>query len=527
MSLPRVIQYDAQSSPRRKIHFPVGGERAAEFAGVNPLTFAPITHMTRFSGRDMYFSDVYYYKGYPVVFGYVEEGDQLQPRLFYFSKSHAVWRVAPAVEGKFGKAYEEFSCDLPPLLNLAMMQTFQDDVNASRFAEMKNIEAFVDAFTCPFPGRHTERPREFDSETAMPNQGIFEIDVRDRTIGYLKNNRQHVPTRVEADDLPDLDSGVDFSLKTRNPFYERYLISGNLTVCSCLSFNGNYRYLFAEGRDQDGQLMRFLLTAAPEPPGMNSFGVAAKQAYLGYAHVTPLMRLGEWRRYAGVEGEIIEHARGRGLSTEFYLNVAGYAAALPINDLLQHPEKIRTLRSDGTLDVLQPEKKLARENVRSAPASSSEGWSDEEPELPDARLEDLIDSMSGAAASLKERKARAVVAVAEYLKMTNRLDDLLALLNRLKSDERCQFLRKERHFFRAETFANTATWNKIVGMIKEKAFAMVKAKSALSADEIAQAFSLFDEQRGRTTTSVTRYHEDFEQLLRDRSHAILSRAPKT
>lgn len=185
-SYPRLTRYYGGASLMGNIAFPVDQKRGASYKGIDPLDITPIEFKTAYSGREIYFSGLYQYKGYPVVFAYVSDGSQFQPRLFYFSKSHAVWRVAPAVSGKFGKAFQEFSCDLPPLLNLAMMHAFNTPMNQGRYAEMKDIESFVDAFTSPFPAKFKERPEAFDKETIMPDEGVLQMHSDDISLGYLK-----------------------------------------------------------------------------------------------------------------------------------------------------------------------------------------------------------------------------------------------------------------------------------------------------------------------------------------------------
>lgn len=329
---------------------------------------------------------------------------------------------------------------------------------------------------------------------------------------------------MNVDDLPDLESGVDFSLKTQNAFYGQYLIEGDLSVYSCLSYNGRYRYLFAEGmrKGKGEEPLRFLLTVAFEPPEMNSFGVAAHQVYLGYAHTTPIMRAGDWTYYAKPESELIEHRR-RELSTEIYLNVSDYVARLPVNNLLMYPEKMMILRKTHDPDVLQPvsDHTLSEKHVGELSCSRDHLQLDQMPPIKPPSLDDMKSAIPKDSMSLKQRKSDAVIIMKIYLEDAQSLKELENLLDRLKQDPDFRFLREERHFFRMETYANTATWYKIVGMIQDKAFEMVSRESHLSHDEIQTAYRLFDEQGSRSASSVSPYRIKFDRLLLQR----LSPAP--
>lgn len=200
MPKPMITDVSIDYLPASRIQFPVSADRPAGFEGKNPLEFAPIAHQVEYGGKQIYLSKLYQYRDdYPVVFAYVDDGQQLRPALLYYSKSHAIWRVAPATKGKFAKAHGEFSCDLPPLLNIAMMKKFNPAIEAQQYNQMQGkITDFVNAFTAPIVG-HLEASPAFVAETVGPENAekIFHL-----------NGSAIIYNLIKSEALDQIDSAI-------------------------------------------------------------------------------------------------------------------------------------------------------------------------------------------------------------------------------------------------------------------------------------------------------------------------------
>lgn len=340
--------------PKKSVHFPLShSEEDREIRTAldkDPTIYAPMVYEVDYDNKKIYLSNPYQYREYPIIFAYVDAGKaQLEPRLLYYSKSHAIWRVAPTVTNKFGKGFETFSCDLPPLLNMSLMEQFNPMLEKKHFATMPiPIRDFVWAFTYPIEG-YKEYSDEYEQQTKFgpDSNELIDIDQSETTgYGYIKNEALPLDLNKcfrDKNNLPDLSTVESITLN--NAFYGQHLLAGPMKIHTCLSFDGKYRYLFAEDIiKHNNQNIRFLLTISKEPSSMNNFCVAEQVVKLGYQSATPISRPGDWISY--LPDEMVRLVSHRGKSSgETYWDVSEYVMKLPINFVLQNPTIINALRS--------------------------------------------------------------------------------------------------------------------------------------------------------------------------------------
>lgn len=332
----------------KKVNFPID-EKARKslkqqtVEGNDPFKYAPIQYKVKYANKTIYLSRVFSYGSHAVLFAYVDGGtDKLEPRLFYLSNSHAVWRVAPAYNKKFAKGFEEFSCDLPPLLNIALYSYFQNEIYQAQKSEsdsFPNMEAFINSFTESFEGS-IEAPLSFMNECGEKQKPTINCEQQSTHRGYLYYSEDNKASKYKTDEkqLPDFSSIEVIAVPNR--FYEEISKGAfkELRLATCLSKDKRTRFLFAELGDKNKPL-RFLVTASQEPPNLSSYCTDKVRYDLGYINMPPFIRPGTFPTNMAQNPENASNAsRVKHKEKEVYVDLSktNYMGFQPINQLLQN-----------------------------------------------------------------------------------------------------------------------------------------------------------------------------------------------
>lgn len=267
------------------------------------FAIAPPKYSVNFGGKTIYMSELFHYErqNYPLIFAYVKgTTGELEPRLLYYSNSRAIWRVAPGTLGKtFNKGQLDFTCDLPPELNLALMQKFNEASDENSTSNKIN-EDFVERFA-------NASADQYVTETKKTMAPILMLKLKTENIPDFKTSENEVKAALQKakdgnGDLPDF-SKVLFELVVPNEFYTKAFCpdtknsqqeTPNFYLFAVPSENGELFYLYASvattrPENKDQQRITFLLTASKNPGEINSFCVANDPVNLGYTTCYPIV----------------------------------------------------------------------------------------------------------------------------------------------------------------------------------------------------------------------------------------------
>jgi hypothetical protein len=386
--LAKPIQFPLSTPEQRKNLQNVSGFK--DYTGQDPTDIVPIAYKTNYEGRDMYFSKPYVYKGYPILFAFVEtEGSKLVPRLLYHSSSRAQWRISPTLKGKFGKGYaSDMDINLPPILSIVLTDKFKAGIEQPEtLSTFPDIKGFVAAFTLPIVGGD-EAASAFRAEVSLDMTGdrsitkypaqAFEKKIREVTplpagMGFTPKKKKPVgvakgislglkpegkatmclidastcPLKGDEAFLPDFKRGPLFKTKIQNPFYNHLLRnehpeSNGMTLLCFLSADEKYQYLIADCMKED-KPYRFVLTVSNNPCDLTSFLVPKDYINLGHKMVFPAVRAGELILKTG-QMEVDRKSGECGVVTtpagDRYMDVTPYAAQLPMNHFLTMQESL-------------------------------------------------------------------------------------------------------------------------------------------------------------------------------------------
>lgn len=335
------------------------------------LDFAPPKFKTTYGGKTILFSDVYCYERqhYPIIFAYVEGNikNQLEPRIFYYSNSRAIWRVAPGfVAHTFSKGNLGFSCDIPPELNVALTLHFNEMINTKEFLLHQTPESFVKEFI--------DSSRDVDIGSIDANEPeLFKLHDKTENIPNL-----HVKIEIEKSleaaalngNLPDLSRKI-IKANIVNPFYKKIFSPNHeekkddpsFSIFLCPSVNNKYLFLYASVKntlkeyDQSDRII-FLLTAGKQSSPLNSFCVAADPINLGYQSLHPIVHATDDMIKNYMKQQTKDEGFNIGMiqddTSEDYFHFEVISQFLPLNQL----EKINRLNLACTTPSLKESKDL-------------------------------------------------------------------------------------------------------------------------------------------------------------------------